>query len=58
MSRAYAVAADPFVAHILLRGVPQEEDEEEENEEEKREDDEYEEVDEGQGEGYSVSASF
>jgi hypothetical protein len=27
MSRAYAVAADPFVAHTLLRGVLQEEDE-------------------------------
>jgi len=31
MSRAYAVAADPFVAQTLLRGVPQEEDEEEES---------------------------
>jgi hypothetical protein len=57
MSRVYAVAADPFVADTLLRGVPEEEDEEE-DEEEKRDDDEDEEVDEGQGGGYSVSDSF
>jgi hypothetical protein len=55
MSRAYSVAADPFVADTLLRGVPDEEDEEEDDDEEEQgEDEEEEEENEDQGEGYSV----
>jgi hypothetical protein len=56
MSRAYSVAADPFVVDTLLRGVPDEEDEEEEDDEEEQGEDEEEgEENEDQGEGYSVS---